>query len=241
MLEVKLESENTICGSLYFDQETMRSFVRLAPSVISISERFQPERRRVETFIEDVFARAYGAKIPKHYPTLMSVRNAAGNILAAVGFRSAAQGQLFLEQYIDGPIEAALSDAFSEDVSRKEIVEIGSLASAGSGASMFLIIALVAYLKQQGFRFPVVTATRTLRAGFRFLGIKAQDLAPADPAALTEGHNAWGTYYDTEPRVLTGTLVETHKRLEHYIPGAQNQNLDQMFTRLHPECVRGLS
>ena len=57
----------------------------------------------------------------------MSVRDAGGTILAAVGFRYAKEEPLFLENYTGAPIEQVLRTP------RERIAEIGNLASAGGG------------------------------------------------------------------------------------------------------------
>jgi len=69
------------------------------------------ERLRVEAFVEATYARAYGSRISAHYPTLMSVQDHTGRIYAVVGFRFARESALFLEQYLDQPVETAIAAA----------------------------------------------------------------------------------------------------------------------------------
>jgi len=233
LLELAIKNNETVRGSLFLDDRVMPGFSKLNPSVISITERFQPERARVERFIEATFEKAYGAHLPGHYPTLMSVHNAEGDILAAVGFRFAEDGPLFLEQYLPDPIETQLTTASGEPVDRKTITEIGSLASAGGGASLFLFIALVAYLKSHGLTHAAVTATRELRSAFRFLRLSPTDLGRACSDDLPDHGAQWGSYYETEPRVLAGSLAATYARLEKFIPEQQNQGMARLFSRLH--------
>ncbi len=233
MLELAIKNNDTVRGSLFLDDRVMPGFSKLNPSVISITERFQPERARVERFIEATFEKAYGAHLPGHYPTLMSVHNAAGDILAAVGFRFAQDGPLFLEQYLPSSIETLLTATSDASVDRKSITEIGSLASAGGGASLFLFIALVAYLKSHGLTHAAVTATRELRSAFRFLRLNPIDLGRASSDDLPDHGAQWGSYYETEPRVLAGSLAATFTRLEKFIPEQQNQGMAQLFSRLH--------
>ncbi|MBL4789925.1 MAG: thermostable hemolysin [Kordiimonadaceae bacterium] len=233
MLELAIKTDNMMRGNLYLNDAAMGRFTTLNPSVISITERFKSGRMKVERFIERKFEETYGASLPSHYPTMMSAHNAEGDIMAAVGFRTADTGMLFLEQYLPTRIEKTLSAATNKKVHRNEIIEIGSLASAGGGASIFLFIALSAYLKARGLTFAAVTATRELRFAFRFLQLEAMDFGPADKTQLPDGGAKWGTYYDTEPRVLAGDLSAAYGRLEHYLPEQQNQNLGQLFPRLH--------
>ena len=99
MLKLSLHENDLNTANLYLHPHRVKKVSRLVPAVIDITGRFEPDRSRVEQFIKDVYARSYGADINIDYPTLMSVRDEHGTILAAVGFRYAAQESLFLEQY----------------------------------------------------------------------------------------------------------------------------------------------
>ncbi len=233
MLEVAIKNENLMSGSMFMNNARFKGLEALSPKVISITEHFMPERHAVEAFIEQAFFEAYGATIKEHYPTLMSVRDAENNILAAIGFRGAGNGAFFLEQYLDSPIEKRLSATLGVSAQRTTIAEIGSLASSGGGASIFLFIALAAYLRGQGFQYATATATQQLRMAFRFLGLRPADLGIADQSRLREKTQNWGSYYDTEPHVLGDALKVAYRKLEHFLPAAKNQHLNQLFARLH--------
>lgn len=178
----------------------------LSSRIIRFDDPRRDERRRVERFIEDAFAEAYGGRIAAHYPTLMSVQDDDGVIYAAVGFRVAQEGVLFLEHYLDLPVDAAMSAAIGATVERSHIVEIGSLASSGRGATVFLFSAMARHLKACGLRFAVATATDELRRIFHKAGLGALTLAAADPRRLIDGGASWGDYYATDPMVLAGSI-----------------------------------
>lgn len=140
MLQLDYQENGRVTGQLVLKNTPRFAPLRAKPSVISIIPAFANDRAEVEKFITDIYAQAYDASIAVHYPILMSVRNAQGKILAATGFRSAACEKLFLENYLDAPIEALAG------VPREKIVEVGNLASNGGGASLFLFAAISAYL-----------------------------------------------------------------------------------------------
>src|SRR6218665_1692324 len=123
---------------LVFNKDILNRLTPLSPTVIDITSRFAPERLRVEQFIKNIYKKSYDADIAVTYPTLMSVRNADGGILAAAGFRLAKTEPLFLEQYTREPIESVTSRLYSRSIRRGAIAEIGNLASDGKGASIFL-------------------------------------------------------------------------------------------------------
>lgn len=197
------------------------------PKIVSILPIFSKDRKAVEDFIINIYRQSYGAKIGIHYPMLMSVTNDAGDILAASGFRYASQETLFLEQYLPAPIETMLS------APRNRIVEIGNLASAGGGASMFLFAALSAYLDHKGLTHAAITGTSYIEKRLRSLGLKPQSLAPADPKKLNRNDEDWGTYYDTDPHVFSGHIQEGYKNLQRVLGAHYTQRFPRLHMRLH--------
>ena len=175
---------------------------------VSIHRQPSAERDLVEAFINERFRHKYGCSVPKHYPTLMSVADVQGQVAAAVGLRLAADEMLFLEHYLNQPIEAALSGRFPQAVHRGSIVEIGSLASLSRGASLILFGFLMAFLRQQRLDYAVVTATEKLRRMFARLGIAVSELGPAEPTALPDKGASWGSYYRSNPKVIVGATAQ---------------------------------
>lgn len=208
----------------------------LSSQIIRFDDPRRSERRRVERFIENAFAEAYGGRIASHYPTLMSVQDEAGVIHAVVGFRHAGDEPLFLEQYLDQPVETALAEAVGAGLERRHIVEIGGLASNGQGATVFLFAAMARYLQREGLRFAVATATGELRRIFHRAGLGALKLAEADPARLADGGGAWGSYYRTNPVVLAGSIEAAAAPLDHFADLAPVGRA--VRTRLHYEDRR---
>ncbi len=207
LLEVTMMNDGARVGSLRFDADRVRRFTSVEPRVISIHHQFRPERKRVEAYIEATYAEVYDGKIRAHYPTLMSVQDAHGEIHAAVGFRLACDEPLFLERYLDEPIERALAAAMDADVERTDVAEIGNLASGSAGASLFLFMALARHLDQVGCEYAVATATRQLRRTFGRVGFPTLRLTTADPARLGEEARDWGGYYERDPEVLAGAIA----------------------------------
>ncbi len=217
-------------GALSFSKTALLSHLKAKPSVVSIVPLFAREREEVEQFIKDIYAKAYGARIKIHYPVLMSVRNEKGDILAATGFRPAADYPLFLEQYLDRPVEQVLG------LPRAEIVEIGNLASDGGGASLFLFAAISAYLHHKGLTQAVVTSTDFLEQRFKQMGLDPVRHAPADPSMLIGKDENWGTYYDTHPHVISGNVTHAYERLQSRFGAEYRTYPPRLFPRLHYQC-----
>lgn len=96
-------------------------------------ELHDPSRATLEGFIKTIFKRAYGAEIKQFMPRLMSLTDQDCGLLAVCGLRQANSGPLFLEHYMDQPVENLLSERTGLPIRREAIVEIGNLAVAEPG------------------------------------------------------------------------------------------------------------
>ncbi len=164
-----------------------------------------PRREEAEHFIRAIFRHAYAADVPAFAPNLMLLEHEP-RIVAAVGWRSAVDDGLLLENYLDVPVEAAVSRLAGQPVPRARIVEVGNLAAERRGSSMDVILCLAAHLHRLGFEWVAFTATSELIGLFRRLGLPLLALAPADPLRLGEQARAWGRYYETKPVVVAGKV-----------------------------------
>lgn len=206
MLSIYLRENDLETAKLSFQSRRVQKISRVMPKVIDISGRVGPDRKKTEAFIKSVFSNAYQANISVHYPYLISVSNQEGEILAAAGFRYAHKEPLFLEQYTAMPIEQVLTDSYGQEIKRREIAEIGSLASIGSGASVFLFAALASYLDFKQVQYAVITGTRDLRRHLKMLGLQPQKICEASQQQLLATTDDWGSYYNTKPYVLVGSV-----------------------------------
>ena len=208
MLKLRYQEHQINVANLYLQRKRVTRMSDLDPSLVNITYRSAAGYQQVEDFIKAIYLRCYAAEITVTYPALMSICNADGEILAAVGFRCADQNSLFLEQYTKEPIEKKLS------CSRCEIVEIGNLASAGKGASIFLFAALAAYLDDRGVHYAAITGTDFLHRYFKRIGLNPYKMCDASMTAVEDDGQNWGTYYATRPRVLIGSIGNGVQRLQ---------------------------
>ena len=72
-------------------------------------DRGHPQRERVESFIAQRFLDVHGARISNFMPTLLALLDEEGNPRAALGVRDAGFEPLFLEYYLDRPVESVLA------------------------------------------------------------------------------------------------------------------------------------
>lgn len=182
------------------------------PPQLSICRERDPERAEVESFIHDVYARRYGAQVHQFAPVLAFLRDATG-IIAAAGYREAQGSPLFLERYLDAPVETLLACGNSVAPARRSIVEVGHLAATRAGEGRRLILMLGVHLAQQEFQWVVSTLTHELRQLFLRIGVTPLTLGVAHPDALGDEAIHWGSYYEHSPLVLAGHLPQAMRRL----------------------------
>ncbi len=180
--------------------------MQAAPNLRLVAPAYAAERAALECFIAERFHDAYGAQVSHFCDHLVGMRGPQDLWRAAAGFTAAAGARLFLEQYLDAPVEAVLARASGRRVERDWIAEVGNLAAA-PGLLRELIPALGAYLHQLGYRWVVFTATRELHNAFRRVRLEPLELAPARAARLPDGGAAWGSYYDHAPKVMGGPIA----------------------------------
>lgn len=181
---------------------------------------YSPQRPRtaVEHYIARRYAQCHDARVSGFMPWLLAAQRNDG-FAAALGFRPAGDGTLFLERYLERPVETVIAGSVRQPVQRATVVEIGNLAATSPRASRLLITLMVEALRRGGFRWIVFTATRRVRELVQDMGFPLRMLAAADPVRLGEERAAWGRYYDAEPMLTVGdlavgvTLIRRHPAL----------------------------
>jgi hypothetical protein len=202
-------------------------------SLLTALDSARPSGRRradVENFIRQTFAACYGADIRQFMPILLCLKDQSARPRAALGIRHAANTPLFLEHYLERPVEEMLSAAFHESVSRTGIVEVGNLAISDRGAARSLIVAMTAFLCAANYQWVVFTIGPLLINSFIRLGLPLTDLGPATIERLpNDEYAAWGSYYEQKPRVMAGRLADAHELLARY--GLQEHALRILWQR----------
>ena len=131
-----------------------------------------PQRPVFEAFIQQRFRKAHGADIRHFMPELFGMNNASGALCAVAGVRLASSGPLFLERYLDEPIEPLISAAADRPVDRAGIVEVGNLAASDTGSARMSIIAITYLLAMGGLEWVAFTGNIGLVNSFHRLGLK---------------------------------------------------------------------
>ena len=170
-------------------------------------------RQHVLAFIRERFDACFGAQVEDDSPTLIGGFDVEGALVVAFGLRDWKSG-FFCEQYLDEPLERALSRAFGDAVLRRESIEVTHLCATRPGLLAQLAPLLPQTLMDGGYRYLACTATRPLARFFERKGVKPVTLADARIEAIPfSARAAWGRYYASCPRVLAGSLQRASERL----------------------------
>ncbi len=184
------------------------NFGHAGASALSLSRALvhEPQRGQFEAFIQQRFRKAHNAEIHQFMPELFGLNDGQGDLCAVAGVRLAAGGSLFLEHYLDKPIEVAIGEAVGISADRLGVVEVGNLAASNLGSARLSIITITWLLAMGGLQWVAFTGNAGLVNSFNRLGLRPVTLCAADSLRLGEARHHWGTYYDTHPSVHVGDI-----------------------------------
>ena len=160
----------------------------------------------------DEYRTHFQCELRHFYPSYLCLER-SGVLIAVCGYRSAA-GCLFLEQYLDAPIEKLINERMDTQAKRENIVEIGGFAVRRRALALPFITALAPIFQQKGFSHAVCTATLPVRQCLKALSIPTAMLGKADPGRLRAGATDWGNYYRNRPAVIAGSIDATLVQLQ---------------------------
>jgi len=195
-------------------------------------------RAELEVYIRDIFAHSYDARIKHFLPQLMSLRMANNELVAALGIRSASSERLFLENYLDTPVEQRLAEVAGIAVQRDSIVEIGNLASTRAGSARWLFLALAAYLHGRSTEWAIYTVAPFLKNTFLKLGFNMHTLAKADKSRLGDDAGDWGSYYDASPEVMAVEVSQAFYAVLNFAETTGDESLLRLCANAYDMGVR---
>lgn len=169
-------------------------------------ERSHTQRKTIEQFVQRAFELKHRACIRSFMPTLYALQGQDDRICGVAGIRSAATEQLFLERYLQQPIECTLSQRVGEQVSREQVVEVGNLASLSCRAAFHLVALLPQLLIDRGHLWVTFTATDAVRGILNRFNAPVIELTEATEDKVAELGDDWGRYYECDPRVMAAWL-----------------------------------
>ena len=187
------------------------------PVLVRHCPRAHPSRTTLEAFISTVYFSAHKASLNAFMPDLFAIYDHQKQPAAAVGLRRIRSAPIFLEQYLDAPIETLIRDMTDQSVVRERIAEVGNLGAISAGAGRQLIAFLVYHLSGSGVDWAVCTGTNAVRASLCRMGVAFEFIVEADPERLGEDQHNWGSYYQNNPIVIAVDIRKAAAALsDHY-------------------------
>lgn len=159
-----------------------------------------PLRPAAIRLIKAAYAYNYNAYLTTFPKNIIGLVDKKDKIHAAAGLRDASE-PYFSEHYLEAPVEAIIGSITQSHVDRESIVEVSSLASRTPAVSVRFMTELVVYGEELGFDWAFFTATSRLEKLLRRMRLPLIALGPAW-ASHVPNPEMWGTYYETDPRVL---------------------------------------
>ncbi|WP_160154669.1 thermostable hemolysin [Microbulbifer sp. ALW1] len=185
-----------------------------APLSFRFSGDADPGRGAVEAYIAGQFHRVYGARLRHFMPWLLSFGR--GNRMdGGLGLRPASSEPLFLEQYLDAPVEVLLGERAGVPVNRRDVAEIGNLVATARGGSRLLFLILAELFAAADLTWAIFTATPEVQHLLQKLTDHQLVLCRADGSRLGPELANWGSYYHTRPAVVAVNVrAERERQLE---------------------------
>jgi hypothetical protein len=181
------------------------------PEVV-IADSHALERLPMENFVAAEFLQQYSANVKNFMPWLLGL-SCEDKLVGVAGLRPAADGSLFIEQYLDRSIEDEVELHTGLPVARQRIIEIGNLAGHVPGVTRALFPLLTELLYKRGYHWCVCNTTPTVQNALLRLGIPIVPMVRAMPDRLGAARYAWGSYYATETTVIAISPAAAHDAL----------------------------
>ncbi|MBE0370567.1 thermostable hemolysin [Pseudoalteromonas aurantia] len=181
----------------------------------------QRGRTELEEAVRIGFSHAFQAMVYEFYPLLSQLKLPQGQ--CTLGLRFASNSELFIEQYLDAPIENYLPQAES----RRTIAELGNLHSTYRRATVSHFIVVTMALLSSQVRFLAFTGTEQVRQLMSSLEIPICELSKAEPRRVTTAHH-YGRYYQANPKACVVDLTAAMKVIN------RNHLFTQIVNQFHP-------
>lgn len=198
-------------------------------------------REEAEAFAKKCYRDSYGAEIKTFCHELLVLRASSGEIVSCVGINMAGESDLFLEQYLDTPVEQQIAAKLKRPVDRSKIAEIGTLATGHNGLCRLTMVGLAGLLKSRGIEHVAFTGIKSVRNALEHLGIPLHFLTTAKADRLKGGVGEWGSYYDAAPEVVFSCVAVGCRQIGRAICQLNNELTGATAKLMKGILTRGIS
>lgn len=195
--------------------------------------RSRQQQEPLKKFIQAAYTREFSASIPHFLPLLLGLYDEHDLLIGACGVNPAASGPLYLEHYLNAPVEEIISKRLAESskqsqsttdlprITRSQIAEIGNLAVSSPGDGRLLFAAICRFLLADGYPWVTFTGTQKLRNSLHRLHLNPLVLAEAHAEQVGSDAGAWGNYYHCAPQVMAGNIHDGLEVLTRISPSVR--------------------
>ncbi len=166
-------------------------------------------------FTRDQYHLRFQCELRDFYPNTISLYE-MDELVAVAGYRGAGSAPLFLERYLDLPIETCIQNTFATPTKRHEIVELGGFAALNRKAAFRLMASVAPVLKKLGFKVLACTANKPIQNCLTRLGLNPAFISEATAKDAKSSASNWGSYYTGQPRVLAGNITAGIYKLKEF-------------------------
>lgn len=225
----------------FINASSHRLFSILPTHTFGLYDQNSERRGDAEQAVKRIFRQVYNADIGD-FSTLLLTAEREHEIDAVIGLRHAGQTSLFLESYMDKPIEQVLEQQHNLNISRDKFIEIGNLVATRSGTSRQLFIMLAFALAEADVEWVSFTATTQVEQLLRKLHLEPTVICKAQHRAVVNGDSSWGTYYDDPPSVCYGNVKQAIQILKQApTVGAIYPTIKPMVNQLAQQISSGFA
>lgn len=189
----------------------LQGCIKTDRNTFTVVDHDSEERALLEARIRSGFGMHFDACIEGFMPRFAHYRHRSG-ATGVIGVRRADDGPLFLESYLNAPVESIVTGTTGAPVARDRIAEVGQFVVDDRDIVTSFFRDLVPFLTEKGFDWVCFTGTDRIRALLARIGFRGMPLARADETRVLGSADHWGRYYDFDPVVILGRLDDPQGR-----------------------------
>lgn len=180
-------------------------------NIFSVVEHDSEARVSLEARIRSGFGMHFDACVEGFMPRFAHYRH-TGGATGVIGIRRASDEPLFLENYLDVPVESVIAEATGTLPGRDRIAEVGQFVVDDRDIVTCFFRDLVPFLIENDFDWVCFTGTDRIRALLVRIGFHGLPIARAEETRVRRSPDRWGRYYDFDPIVILGKLQDPQGR-----------------------------
>ncbi len=185
----------------YLSDQTSGCFSAVLGMNLGLYGKENPDHDVVEDYIYRSFKKKYSANVKYSFPYVLTL-NYKKRICAAAGIRLAESGPLFLERYLQYPVEQETGMCFKTAVRRESIVELSNIISVWRGNNKLLLMLLIDLLHKVNREWLLLLSNREVEDALKKINFTTIRLSDISAKILNGEKEQWGSYFNDNSRII---------------------------------------